>query len=153
MYTDHIETKMTSLNKGINMNTMNTEIQVNLDAVVDQTVTVADIQAKKTIGDSCDTRVRKSWVLQMPEDQKAKFDKFPGYVKIQLYRSFDYEVQEIWVKLMRMAHKTALENGAKYVKVNGISRLEDAFCTNTDELLLEAARIWLEDFSNRSAMG
>lgn len=115
------------------------------------TITPADIQPKKTIGDSCDTRVRKSWVLQMPESEKAKFEKFPGYVRQQLYRSFDYEVQDIWVRLMRDAHKAALENGAKYIKVNGIQRLEDDFCTNTDELLILAAQLWLDDFAKRSA--
>lgn len=115
------------------------------------TITTADIQPKKTIGDSCDTRVRKSWVLQMPETEKAKFEQFPGYVRHQLYRSFDYEVQEIWVRLMRDSHKSAIENGAKYVKVGGISRLEDAFCFDSDELLILAAQLWLDDFAKRSA--
>lgn len=128
------------------MNTMQ-----NLNTVVTATITPADIQCKHTIGDSCDTRVRKSWVLQMPEEQKAKFENFPMIVKTQLYRSFDYEVQGIWVKLMMNARIEAEKAGAKYVKVAGISRLEDEFCVNTDELLILAAQMWLDDFATRQA--
>ncbi len=116
-------------------------------------ITPADIQPKKTRGESCDQRVRNAWKLQMPESEKAKFDGFPGYVKCQLFRSFDYEVQEIWVRLMRDAHKAALADGAKYVKVDGIHRLEDAYCSDTDELLITAAQLWLDDFATRSAKG
>lgn len=116
-------------------------------------ITPADIQPKKTRGESCDQRVRNAWKLQMPEADKAKFEKFPGYVKCQLFRTFDFEVQAIWVRLMKQARETALANGAKYIKVDGIDRLEDAHCSNVDELLITAASIWLEDFATRSAKG
>ena len=115
------------------------------------TITPADIQPKKTAGESCDTRVRKAWVLQMPEEQKAKFEKFPGYVRHQLYKSFDSDIIEIWVKLMRNAHQAALKDGAKYIRVAGISRLEDEFCADSDELLIMAAQLWIEEFQLRSA--
>ena len=54
---------------------------------------------------------------------------------------------------MRDAHKAALADGAKYVKVDGIHRLEDAYCSDTDELLITAAQLWLDDFATRTAKG
>lgn len=116
-------------------------------------ITPADIQPKKTRGESCDQRVRNAWKLQMPEADKAKFEHFPGYVKCQLFREFDFEVQAIWVKLMKEARLKAIADGAKFVKVDGIERLEDAFCSDSDELLITAAQLWLEDFATRSAKG
>lgn len=116
-------------------------------------ITTADIQPKKTRGESCDQRVRNSWVLQMPEIDKAKFNHFPLDVKLQLFRDFDFEVQAIWVDLMKKARELALASGAKMVKVEGIYRLEDAYCSDSDELLITAAQLWLEQFSTRTAQG
>ena len=114
-------------------------------------VTVADIQAKKTSGESCDTRVRKAWSLQMTAKQRSKFENFPGFVKIQLYKGFDKEVLSIWIDMMRQYNRRAIESGAKFVKVNGFSRFEDSWCTDVDEMLLVAAQLWLDEFDKRSA--
>ena len=54
---------------------------------------------------------------------------------------------------MKDARLKAIEDGAKFVKVDGIERLEDAFCSDSDELLITAAQLWLEDFATRSAKG
>lgn len=114
-------------------------------------LTAADIQPKKTRGESCDQRVRNSWVMQMSECHRNKFMHFPGAVRQQLYRSFDFEVQDIWVKMMKDHRENALKNGVKMVKVAGIYKLPDEHCVDPDEVLLVAAQCWLADFENREA--
>lgn len=114
-------------------------------------ITVADLQAKHSTGESADNRIRKAWSLQMPEEVKAKFKHFPKDVKMQLYRSFDKETNEIWTNMLANANATAKDSGAKHVRVNGFVRLEEQFCVDPDELLIQAAQIFIERFSTRDA--
>lgn len=120
-------------------------------------ITVKDIQPKKTIGELCANRVRKAWVLQMTEEQKQKFSHFPGKVKQQLYKSFDSEVQQIWIDLMKSKNEQLIKDGAKMIKgkvtENEItqSRFSDEHAIDVNELLIEAAKIWLSQFDKRSA--
>ncbi|EQA7786758.1 RNA polymerase-binding protein RpbA [Acinetobacter baumannii] len=112
-------------------------------------ITVNDLQPKHSRGESADNRIRKAWSLQMPDEVKAKFKDFPGDVKRQLYKSFDAEVNEIWTQFLVNRNKHASESGAKEVRVNGFRRLEDKFCVDPDELLIEAAKIFIERFAKR----
>lgn len=114
-------------------------------------ITPDDIQPKKTRGESCDQRVRNAWALQMTDEHKSKFMHFPGMVRQQLYRAWDFEVQNIWVGMMRDARIEALKNGAKMVKVAGIHKLQDEFCADVDELLIQAAQLWLANFVHRQS--
>lgn len=114
-------------------------------------ITTADLQPKHSRGDSADNRVRKAWSLQMPEEVKAKFSHFPGAVKTQMYRSFDAEVHEIWTKMLGKVNQNAKESGAKEVNQNGFRRLEDKFCQDPDEVLIQAAQIFIERFAKREA--
>lgn len=114
-------------------------------------ITVNDLQPKHSRGESADNRIRKAWSLQMPDEVKAKFAHFPGQVKRQLYISFDKEVNEIWVTMLAKANKHAADNNAKEVRVNGLKRLEDAYCVDPDEVLIQAAQIFIERFAAREA--
>lgn len=114
-------------------------------------ITVADIQPKKTAGESCNTRIRKAWSLQMTDLQKEKFKHFPGSVKQQLYKTFDSEVQQIWTDLMTSTNQRLEKDGVKIVKTkDGYSHFSDEHAIDVDELLIQAAKIWLDDFSKRS---
>lgn len=114
-------------------------------------IKVSDLQPKHSGGESADNRIRKSWSLQMPDEVKAKFKDFPGKVKVQLYRDFDSEVNEIWTDLMAKSNSEAAANGAKEVRVSGYRRLQDEFCRDPDELLIEAAQIFITRFAQREA--
>lgn len=114
-------------------------------------LTPIDIQPKKTKGDSCDQRVRNAWSLQMTEEHKQKFAHFPGFVRQQLYRSFDFEVQDIWVKLMKDHRLQKLSEGVKLVKCLDCWKLPDEHCIDPDETLIVAAKLWLADFAKREA--
>ncbi len=114
-------------------------------------ITVNDLQPKHSRGESADNRVRKAWALQMPDEVKAKFSGFPQSVKAQLYKSFDTEVHDIWTSMLVKLNKHAKDNGAKTVRVNGFSRLEESFCKDTDLILIEAAQVFIERFANREA--
>jgi hypothetical protein len=120
-------------------------------------ITVNDLQPKRTaanttndaVGQSADNRIRKAWSLQMPDEVKAKFAHFPGDVKRQLYKSFDQETNEIWVELLANANKEAEAAGAKEIRVGGFKRLSDEFCKNPDELLIQAAQMFITRFAQR----
>lgn len=114
-------------------------------------ITVSELQPKHSRGESADNRIRKAWSLQMPESVKATFKHFPGPVKAQLYKNFDAEVNEIWTRMLTAANDNAKSEGAKEVRVNGYRRLEDKFCQDPDELLIQAAQIFIERQSQRSA--
>ncbi|AZU98663.1 RNA polymerase binding protein [Acinetobacter phage vB_AbaM_PhT2] len=114
-------------------------------------ITVNDLQPKHSRGESADNRIRKSWSLQMPDEVKAKFANFPGDVKRQLYISFDKEVNEIWTSMLSKANENAAKNNAKEIRVNGLRRLEDAYCVDPDEVLIQAAQIFIERFAEREA--
>lgn len=114
-------------------------------------ITVNMLQSKHSEGKSADNRIRKSWSIQMPDDVKAKFSHFPSAVKLQMYKSFDAEVNEIWTKMLADANNNAKAQGAKNVRIDGFVRLEDKFCIDPDELLIQAAQIFIERFAKRDA--
>ncbi|ADG60009.1 RNA polymerase binding [Acinetobacter phage Acj9] len=114
-------------------------------------ITAADLQPKHSRGESADNRIRKAWSLQMPDEVKAKFAHFPGDVKRQMYKGFDAEVNEIWTKMMSDANQHAKDSGAKTVRVNGFTRIEDQYCMDPDELLIQAAQSFITKFAQRDA--
>lgn len=113
-----------------------------------KSVSANQIQTRHSDGSSADNRVRKSWVLQMPDEVKNKFKHLPGQVKQQLYKSFDDEVKEIWVKMMNVENQTAIDNNASVKKIDGEKVFVDTN-VDTDNLLLIAAQQFIEDFSKR----
>lgn len=125
---------------------MTTEQYMNFNEI-----TVSDLQPKHSRGESADNRIRKAWSLQMPDSVKDTFKHFPGEVKSQLYKNFDSEVREIWTRMLSAGNEAAKANGAKEVRVDGFRRLEDKFCKDPDELLIQAAQIFIERQSTRSA--
>jgi hypothetical protein len=114
-------------------------------------IKVSDLQPKHSTGESADTRIRRAWSLQMPDEVKAKFKDFPGSVKTQLYKSFDLEVNEIWTSLLAKRNEQAIESGAKEVRVGGYRRLQDEFCQDPDQVLIEAAQQFIVEFAKREA--
>lgn len=112
-------------------------------------ITKADLQPKHSKGESADTRIRRSWTLQMPEEVKSKFSHFPGDVKRQLYKSFDLEVNEIWTSMLAKSNAEAQQQGAKTIRVDGESRFEDKFCKDPDDLLIQAAQVFITRLATR----
>lgn len=112
-------------------------------------ITPSDLTTKHTSGESADNRIRKSWALQMPESVKDKFKHLPLSAKTQLYKSFDKDVQEKWIKLLSEKNNESIAAGATSIKIgDGLSRLEDKFCFDTDELLIIAAQEFIKEFAN-----
>lgn len=118
-----------------------TTIEMNTEATE---VTTRDIQAKHSRNESADTRVRKSWVLQMTEDLKEGFDHLPAPVRKELYRKFDKVVHDTWVARLRAHNENARAQGARVLNFDGDKRFEDAFCVDTDEVLLDVAKTFIE---------
>lgn len=109
-------------------------------------VTVFDIQPRHSRGESADVRIRKAWVLQCPEEMNNAYAHYPAQVRKQLYRDFDSQVQKIWTDMLRQRREHSIAQGARFVRVNGFTRLQDEYCFDTDEVLLEAALIFIEKF-------
>lgn len=108
-------------------------------------VTVKDIQPKNVRTDSNpnnQNKVRRAWVSMLPETTIAAIKsklKDPE-VRWAYYASTDHAVTEVWIELMRGHYEASIQAGAKVVldKVGG-ERLEDDFCVDADEHLIQAA--------------
>lgn len=112
-------------------------------------VTVNDI---KTTNESTDNKVRKSWVLAIPDDYKQRLQSFPGQVKMQFYRDFDKQIHELWVKKLAEANQAAKDAGAKLVGKDGLKHFEETYCVNPDEVLIEAAKEVLIKFIEQNPL-
>lgn len=112
-------------------------------------ITKADLQPKHSKGESADTRIRRSWSLQMPDEVKSKFSNFPGDVKRQLYKSFDAEVNEIWTEMLSKSNQKAQDSGAKVLRIEGEVRYEDKYCNDPDDLLIQAAQVFITRLATR----
>ena len=104
-------------------------------------ITVADIQNKKTSleFDRAMNKIRKAWVLQMPESEKAKMKVIPQQARFELYAHIDDMVQKEWIAAMRTYRENALAKGAK--TIYGTDILEKSYQIDTDELLIEVAGV------------
>lgn len=111
------------------------------------TITVKDIQVQNVRADSNpnnDNKIRKSWVLQTPTLVQEKIQqKYKSQeVRFAFYDAVDSAVSDKWVEIMRRHYKDSIANGAKLVITRaGAERLEDDFCVDSDEQLIEAAAI------------
>lgn len=108
-------------------------------------ITTKDIQVSKVRADSNpnnDNKIRKAWVLQLPEFVQVKIkEKFKFQeVRFAFYHGVDDTVSEKWVEIMRKHYNDSVAQGAKIVlDRSGAERLEDAYCVDADEQLIEAA--------------
>ncbi|CAH6634779.1 RNA polymerase binding protein [Escherichia phage vB_Eco_SAP] len=104
-------------------------------------ITVADIQNKKTSleFDRAMNKIRKAWVLQMPESEKAKMKVIPQQTRFELYAHIDDMVQKEWIAAMRKYYDDSIAKGAKTIRGKDI--LEKGYQIDTDELLIEAASV------------
>ena len=104
-------------------------------------ITVADIQNKKIVSefDLVMNKIRKAWVLQMPESEKAKLKAIAQPARFELYKHIDDQVNKEWVTMMRKHYETSIAKGAKLIR--GTTILEKSYQIDTEELLIEAAGI------------
>lgn len=102
-------------------------------------ISVFAIQNQKTSHefDRAMNKIRKSWVLQMPESEKAKMRVIPQAARFELYAHIDDMVQKEWIAAMRKYYKDSIDKGAKTIR--GTNILEKGFQINTEELLIDAA--------------
>ncbi|ARW57475.1 RNA polymerase binding [Serratia phage CHI14] len=121
------------------------------------TITVKDIQPKNVRTDSNpnnDNKIRRSWVLQMPEEIQARIkDKLKvAEVRWAYYAGIDEAVSTKWVEIMRKYYEDSIAAGAKLVAdPYGPDRLEDEFCVDADEHLIEAAFIVVNEVISEMA--
>ncbi|QOI66533.1 RNA polymerase binding protein [Erwinia phage FBB1] len=110
-------------------------------------ITVKDIQVVNVRADSNpnnDNKIRKAWVLQTPElvQEKIKAKYKSQEVRFAFYDAVDSAVSDKWVEIMRRHYNDSLAAGAKLVLDKaGAERLENDFCVDADEQLIEAASI------------
>lgn len=116
-----------------------------MTTTVEKTISAKDLRAKFTSDESGENKLRKAWVLQMPDEVKEKLKTYPGAVRIQLYKQFDKEVNDIYADNLRIARETALANGAKYERIDGVDRLTKG-TVDQDEVLIESAVQWINKF-------
>ena len=108
-------------------------------------VTVKDIQPKNVRCDSNpnnQNKVRRAWVSMLPEHtQEAIKKKLPvAEVRFAYYKSIDDSVVEKWIAIMQKHYNDSVKAGAKIVldRTSG-ERLEDAYCVDSNEHLIQAA--------------
>lgn len=105
-------------------------------------LTAKDIQPKNVRMDSNpnnDNKIRASWVLHCAELDAKRLMSLPQETKFMLYDAIDEEVSDKWIELMKKHVSESVAAGAKFViDPVGADRLEDAYCMNADDHLLEA---------------
>lgn len=116
--------------------------------------TAKDIQVKNVRTDSNpnnQNRVRKAWVLHCDETSAKQLQSLPQEIKFMLYEVIDDEVNDKWLEIMREHTRASLEAGAKFIldlKAGG-ERLEDEYCVNSDDQLVQAGEIvggWIPEY-------
>lgn len=87
-----------------------------------------------------DNKIRRSWVLHAPTTVKNKLAKVDQELRFELYSIIDRDVSDKWIELMRKHTAKSIEAGAKIVmdKTDCLDRLEDQYCVDSDEHLLQA---------------
>ncbi|AHY25306.1 RNA polymerase binding protein [Serratia phage PS2] len=64
------------------------------------TITVKDLRCTAT-REQADNVLRKSWVLQMPEDKVKFLEKLPQETRFEFYESMDHDVRQLHIQKMR----------------------------------------------------
>lgn len=107
--------------------------------------TARDIQPKNVRTDSNpnnQNKIRRSWVLHCDETSATRLKSLPQETKFMLYEAIDDEVSEKWLDIMRQHISDSVDSGAKFVMDPvGADRLEDEYCVDADDQLLEAGEI------------
>lgn len=111
------------------------------------TIIAKDIQVQNVRAESNpnnDNKIRKAWVMQTPEliQEKIKQKYKSQEVRFAFYAAVDSAVSDKWVEIMKNHYNKSIENGAKIVlSRTGAERLEDSFCVDADDQLIEAGAI------------
>lgn len=107
--------------------------------------TARDIQPKNV---RCDmnpnnqNKVRRSWVLHCDADSATRLQSLPQETKFMMYDVLDEETNDLWLKIMRDHIQASVDAGANFVMDPvGADRLEDEYCVNADDQLVEAGDI------------
>lgn len=108
-------------------------------------ITAKDIQPKNVRCDSNpnnQNKIRRAWVLHCDETSAKRLQSLPQETKFMLYEIIDDEVNDKWLEIMRQHIQDSVDDGAKFVMDRvGSDRLEDEYCVDADDQLLEAAEI------------
>ena len=89
----------------------------------------------------------------MPEEYVEQFKKYPGSVRIQLYKQFDKEVHALWSDLLKTANEKAKESGVEMTKTKtGYKVFDKDHCVDTDEVLINAAQLFVTKFINENPL-
>lgn len=108
-------------------------------------VTARDIAPKNVRTDSNpnnQNKIRRAWVLHCDETSAKRLQSLPQETKFMLYSIIDDEVSDKWLEIMREHVANAIASGAKFVvDPVGADRLEDDYCVDADNQLIEAAEI------------
>lgn len=108
-------------------------------------VTARDIQPKNIRCDSNpnnQNKIRRAWVLHCDEASATRLQSLPQEIKFMLYEVIDTDVSDKWVEIMKKHTADSVAAGAKFVMdAIGADRLEDEYCVDADEQLLQAAEI------------
>lgn len=111
------------------------------------TIIAKDIQVVNVRADSNpnnDNKIRKAWVMQIPELVQNKIkEKYKSQeARFAFYAAVDDAVSQKWIEIMRNHFKDSVAAGAKIVLTrSGAERLEDDYCVDADDQLIEAAAI------------
>lgn len=107
--------------------------------------TARDIQPKNVRTDADphnQNKIRRAWVLHCDETSAKQLQSLTPEIKFMLYEVIDEDVNDKWLEMMKAHVKSSVEAGAKFIPdPYGPDRLEDEYCVNADDQLLEAAEI------------
>lgn len=107
--------------------------------------TARDIQPKNVRTDSNpnnQNKTRRAWVLHCDVESATRLQSLPQETKFMLYEAIDEEVSEKWLEIMRKHIADSVAAGAKFVMDPvGADRLEDEYCVDADDQLLQAGEI------------
>lgn len=107
--------------------------------------TARDIQPKNIRTDSNpnnQNKTRRAWVLHCDAESATRLQSLPQETKFMLYEAIDEEVSEKWLEIMRKHIADSVAAGAKFVMDPvGADRLEDEYCVDADDQLLQAGEI------------
>lgn len=104
------------------------------------TITVKDLRCTAT-REQADNVLRKSWVLQMPEDKVKFLEKLPQETRFEFYESMDHDVRQLHIQKMRQYKADLAKQGIVPVlnPRDGVETLPKEYQRDTDEVLIEAA--------------
>lgn len=111
---------------------------------INYALTVKDIQPKHVRCESNpnnQNKIRCAWVNALSENAVQIIqDKIKSSdARFAYYDSVDRDVSQKWIEIMRNHYQESIKSGAKIVMTSCGERLEDDFCVDADEQLIQAA--------------